>query len=69
MEATFYKFGTNKHGYFVQDKTIDFKKEISKKDLFNMVKLDHPVLSNKDYFNILLSKKTFLSSNHYITIL
>jgi hypothetical protein len=68
MTATFYKFGSNKHGFFVQDETIDFERKLTKKELFKIVDLRHPVLNEKDYFEILLNKKSFLSSNHYIII-
>lgn len=76
MEATFYKYGSNHHGFYIQTKVIDKIEQVTKKDLMKIADLRHPLLSEFDYYNVLSTDKdgkplkvfSIITSTHYIIV-
>lgn len=76
MEATFYKYGSNYKGYYIQTEKIDKVEQVTKKDLMKIADLRHPVLSRSEFYNVLsidikgrpLKEFSLMTSTHYIIV-
>lgn len=76
MEATFYNYGSNYKGYYIQTEKIDKVEQVTKKDLMKIADLRHPVLSRSEFYNVLstdikgkpLKEFSLMTSTHYIIV-
>ena len=57
MRVTFYKFGSNIHGFYVQNEIVDKVENLTKKDLMSIADLRHNVLTKKEYYDVLSTDK------------
>jgi hypothetical protein len=53
MKVTFYKFGTNHSGFYVQNDVVDKVEYLTKKELMGIADLRHNVLNKKDFYDTL----------------
>jgi len=53
MKVTFYKFGTNHSGFYVQNDVVDKVEYLTKKELMGIADLRHNVLDEKDFYDTL----------------
>ena len=76
MKATFYRFYSNQHGYYVQREKPEKKIDVTKSDLLKFADLRHPVCTENEFYHTLstdingMPKKTFelLGHNHLIIV-
>lgn len=53
MKVSFYRHGTNHHGYFVQRENLDKTADMTKKQIFEIADLRHPILTKEEFFEVL----------------
>jgi hypothetical protein len=76
MKVTFYKYGSNHSGFYVQRDAVDKVQFMTKKELMGIADLRHNVLSKNDFYDAvrmdmkgnLKEKFELLSSFHLLIV-
>jgi hypothetical protein len=76
MKVTFYKYGSNHSGFYVQRDVVDKVQFMTKKELMGIADLRHNVLNKKDFYDTLSTdikgnlkeKFDLLSSLHLLVV-
>jgi hypothetical protein len=76
MKVSFYKYGSNSSGYYVQRDVVDKVVQMTKKELMETVDLRHNVLTRKEYYQVMstdrhgnaVSEFELLGSSHLLKV-